>query len=280
MPEQKPRRKTDRTITPLGHIIQAKRMSKGWSGEELAARAHCSTRTISSVEASSKVYPSTLLRIARALGEDYESLKQKDEAGIQLITLPNISNVKILFEGSLESYDETVFYIDVINALIEKAQLKGIVELKDIIKSSILMNFDFHEIEDVERLVVAFCTGQLSTLGIQGFSVPQNVDVPEIIVGLAGSDSLTTKYAVESISAKVNSEPHLIIMKEEQNHMRFLLTKHGWETWSFSVPNRDDIHPTIDMASLTRTRAAEPQLDREDDDPYNLFGGRGWKPED
>ena len=152
-----------KTVKADGEKIQALRIAKGWSQDDLANVSGISVKTVSTAERGGLVLPCTLNRIARALDEDISKLFY----GVDPMPAPRrkVLTITIEVDEQIAVLDEAtgvVTFLDALNAFIQASVL----EPKRIKYGSLFITVELTK-QEFLRLIASYCDNKLQELGIR-----------------------------------------------------------------------------------------------------------------
>ena len=145
-----------------GDRLKALRIDKGWSIEELAARAICSVRTIQSAEKSSRTVLATIAKLAKALAVEVRELMADPPPAFQEVPERATGRIEvhINLNISFENFDETEPLILFIEELSRQAATKGAIVVNGVASGSVAIILSMDR-EDATSLILRFSEGKL-----------------------------------------------------------------------------------------------------------------------
>jgi transcriptional regulator with XRE-family HTH domain len=153
------------------------RIKRGWTLQQLAAKAIVSVRTLNSIRQGKSVDLTTVSKLARAFGEPLESLLvgYSPEAPVETTT-PRIE-VQLKLSIPFEDFDEAEHLTSFIEALTKLIGAKGMVNIADVKDGSTIVTVDVEE-DDMCRLIAAYLDGRLEPLDVTGILSPDIKRLP------------------------------------------------------------------------------------------------------
>ncbi len=157
---------TARTVKPAGETIQRLRLQKGWSVEEMAAKAGCTPVTVQKIEASKDCFLFTITCFSKAFGLPDNSLLLADPVGVPR---PASSSTRVQLRIRLAipftNFDFTEQLVRLINLLIRLIDPQCEIEIVGVAAGSVVITLEM-DAEDAKKTVSAFGSGELEPLHI------------------------------------------------------------------------------------------------------------------
>jgi transcriptional regulator with XRE-family HTH domain len=153
-----------RTVKPDGDKVRQLRKAKGWRVEDLAEKADCTSRTVTSVEKGTAAFMYTITNIAKALGVEYQELLQQNKHSDTAAPTGRASAV-VSLAIDYDQFDETVHLVALVEGLSTLLGQPRIKILK-IERGSTNITLELDE-NALSPLFKAFADGQLRQYNVQ-----------------------------------------------------------------------------------------------------------------
>ena len=211
MSEEKDESKQVRTVAANGNIIQCQRLAKGWTVEQLAAKAGLSGKTIEKAESSGKIFVSTLAEIAKALDLDSGLLlNEQDHPAVQGAQTQASRTDYFRLHITLEVPAKPFVEGDALAQFI--ASLKDLVRPKDSVipvsvhRGSVIIELSMTP-RDIDRLCEAYFQRKLDPLAVVKITFPSASTPNSLGPALAGiaADYIATLLPVHPLVRPVVS---------------------------------------------------------------------------
>lgn len=157
---------TARTVKPAGETIRRLRLQKGWSVEEMAAKAGCTPVTVQKIEACKDCFLFTITCFSKAFGLPDNSLLLADPAAVpQPASGSSRVQLRIRLTIPFTNFDFTEQLVKIINFLIKLIDPQGEIEIVGVAPGSVVIMLEM-DAQDARKAVSAFGSGELDALNI------------------------------------------------------------------------------------------------------------------
>ena len=169
-------------------VLKRLREAKGWSQEALADKAIVSLKTISSLENAAPARPSTIAKVAKALGIAPAELVDQGDSAVATsaaVILPADRRVNVTLTLSIpfESFDETEGLDRLTSLLAAIVQTKNAIAVTNVSAGSVKVTLAVDP-EDAASIARAFVEGKLTPISVSGLTLSQEFAL-SLVVGQA-----------------------------------------------------------------------------------------------
>jgi transcriptional regulator with XRE-family HTH domain len=148
------------TVPVRTDLIISLREGKGWSQRTLATHAFCSQATIKNVEGGKEAFPSTLEKIAKALGVNYLELMAKPVSEPCFAIRKLYVKIKFYIDVEFYDFDETDALQERLDRIRQAITAVDGLRNLSVEEGSVAVSAEMTEGDTVE-FVRAFCRGRL-----------------------------------------------------------------------------------------------------------------------